>query len=60
MINRIGVGQTFTVCVAAQLVALLGLAIQWRFGASWRRAAEVKRREPKGKQEKAAPDSEGV
>lgn len=60
MISRIGVGKTFTVCVAGQLFALLGLAIQWRFGASWRRAAEVKRHKPKAHQEKAAPDSERV
>ncbi|KAL2128358.1 hypothetical protein VTI74DRAFT_9286 [Chaetomium olivicolor] len=45
MVNAIGVGLAFTVCVAAQLVALLGLAVQWRFGARWRREAERRRRE---------------
>lgn len=42
MVNALGVGLAFTVCVVAQLVALLGLAVQWRFGARWRR--ELKRR----------------
>ncbi|KAI0913708.1 major facilitator superfamily domain-containing protein [Ustulina deusta] len=36
IIGAVGVGWTFTITVAAQLVALLGLAIQWRYGHRWR------------------------
>jgi len=37
MVNAIGVGPAFTVCVAVQIVALLGLTVQRRFGSIWRR-----------------------
>ncbi|KAL3472965.1 putative MFS multidrug transporter [Aspergillus californicus] len=40
MINGIGVGLTFTVCVAVQAVALVGPFLQWRFAGGWRREAE--------------------
>ncbi|KAF4500382.1 multidrug transporter [Fusarium agapanthi] len=43
MINSIGVGLAFTVCVAVQGVAVVSLAVQWKFGAKWRRAAEDER-----------------
>ncbi|KAK6500798.1 hypothetical protein TWF506_003561 [Arthrobotrys conoides] len=43
MINGIGVGPTFSVCAAAQVVGMLGLAIQWKFGAKWRVEAERKK-----------------
>ncbi|KAM0553315.1 hypothetical protein ACHAPJ_007328 [Fusarium lateritium] len=36
MINGIGVGLAFTVCVIVQLLALLGLAVQLRYGGRWR------------------------
>ncbi|KAI0817411.1 major facilitator superfamily domain-containing protein [Xylaria sp. FL0064] len=36
IIDAVGVGWTFTIAVGVQLVALLGLAIQWRFGGGWR------------------------
>ncbi|OLN96291.1 MFS antiporter QDR2-like protein 1 [Colletotrichum chlorophyti] len=36
LINSIGVGWAFTVCVAAQLIALLGAWIQWKFAGDWR------------------------
>lgn len=39
LINRIGTGLAFTVCVGVQVVALAGLAIQWRYGAVWREEA---------------------
>ncbi|KAI0428304.1 MFS general substrate transporter [Xylaria sp. FL1042] len=43
IIDAVGVGWTFTIAVAVQLVALLGLAIQWRFGGKWRvEAAKAK------------------
>ncbi|KAG7289356.1 hypothetical protein NEMBOFW57_005723 [Staphylotrichum longicolle] len=45
LVNAIGVGLAFTVCVAVQVVAMLGLAAQWRFGARWRREAERRRQE---------------
>ncbi|PYH67924.1 putative MFS multidrug transporter [Aspergillus vadensis CBS 113365] len=37
LINSVGVGVAFTICVAAQLLALVGPLIQWRFAAGWRR-----------------------
>jgi multidrug resistance protein len=39
MINGIGVGWAFTVCVATQVLALGLLVVQWKFGARWRREA---------------------
>ncbi|KAF5572852.1 multidrug transporter [Fusarium pseudoanthophilum] len=41
MINSIGVGLAFTVCVAVQGVAVVSLAVQWKFGAKWRREAKI-------------------
>ncbi|KAI8662200.1 hypothetical protein NCS56_01023600 [Fusarium sp. Ph1] len=40
MINGIGVGPAFTVCVAVQVVGLLSLGIQFRYGSKWRRESE--------------------
>lgn len=39
MINGIGVGLTFTICVAVQAIALVGPYVQWKFAGSWRREA---------------------
>ncbi|GKT77553.1 MFS multidrug transporter [Colletotrichum tofieldiae] len=36
MVNGIGVGWAFTVCVAVQLAALLGAGMQWKYAAKWR------------------------
>ncbi|OJD28841.1 mfs multidrug transporter [Diplodia corticola] len=47
MVNGIGVGLAFTVCAIVQGVALLGVAVQWRFGAAWRREAEREKRQEK-------------
>ncbi|KAI8661192.1 hypothetical protein NCS55_00988800 [Fusarium keratoplasticum] len=41
MINGIGVGPAFTVCVAVQVVGLLSLGIQFRYGSKWRRESEL-------------------
>ncbi|KAF5565838.1 quinidine resistance 1 [Fusarium phyllophilum] len=46
MINSLGVGLAFTVCVAVQGVAVVSLAVQWKFGAKWRREAEDERARP--------------
>ncbi|KAJ5092545.1 hypothetical protein NUU61_007415 [Penicillium alfredii] len=43
MINGIGVGLTFTVCVAIQAVALIGPLVQWKFAGVWRREAEKRK-----------------
>lgn len=53
VISAVGIGWTFTIAVAVQLVALSGVAIQWRFGGRWRLEAEeeAKRREA-GRDEK--------
>jgi MFS family permease len=37
MIQGVGVGVAFTICVAAQVLALVGPWVQWRFAARWRR-----------------------
>ncbi|KIX05967.1 uncharacterized protein Z518_03941 [Rhinocladiella mackenziei CBS 650.93] len=49
MVNDIGVGWAFTVCVAAQVVALLGIGVQWRYGGTWRREAEEKKKNEKAR-----------
>ncbi|GAA5231290.1 hypothetical protein GCM10025794_38110 [Massilia kyonggiensis] len=50
MINGVGVGVAFTICVAVQMVALIGPLIQWRFAAGWRRKEreEAAKREGQG------------
>ncbi|KAI0894234.1 MFS general substrate transporter [Annulohypoxylon nitens] len=45
MVNGIGVGLAFTICVVVQAVALLGVAIQWKFAPKWRRETERAERE---------------
>ncbi|EFY85097.1 MFS multidrug transporter, putative [Metarhizium acridum CQMa 102] len=50
MINGVGVGVAFTICVAVQLVALIGPLIQWKFAAKWRKdEKEGKRSEELGR-----------
>ncbi|GAB1205869.1 hypothetical protein APSETT445_004548 [Aspergillus pseudonomiae] len=43
MVNGVGVGVAFTICVAVQLVALIGPFIQWRFAGAWRKQAQDRR-----------------
>jgi hypothetical protein len=43
MIEGIGVGLTFTVCVTVQAVALIGPLVQWRFAGGWRSEAGRKK-----------------
>ncbi|KAI0154980.1 major facilitator superfamily domain-containing protein [Xylariaceae sp. FL1272] len=43
LVNAVGVGWTFTITVAAQLVAGVGLLVQWRYGGKWRREAGQRR-----------------
>lgn len=45
MINGIGVGWAFTVCVIVQLMALSGVFVTWKFAGKWRLEAEQKRSE---------------
>ncbi|KAI0886419.1 MFS general substrate transporter [Annulohypoxylon maeteangense] len=40
MISSIGVGLAFTVCVIVQVIAMLGVVIQWKFAPKWRREVE--------------------
>lgn len=42
MIHGIDVGLAFTVCTIVQAVALLGVAVQWRYAGKWRLEAERK------------------
>ena len=39
MVSGVGVGLAFTICVVVQALALVGVAVQWRFGAKWRSEA---------------------
>lgn len=43
MVNSVGVGWTFTICAGVQVIGLVGFAVQWKFGARWRREAESSR-----------------
>ncbi|KAF2092425.1 MFS general substrate transporter [Rhizodiscina lignyota] len=52
MVNGIGVGLAFTICAIVQVVALLGVAVQWKFGGAWRRDAEKKERQKTADKEK--------
>jgi MFS family permease len=52
MSNGVGVGWAFTICAAVQIVALLGAAVQWRYGGTWRKQAEEKKREQAAKDER--------
>jgi predicted MFS family arabinose efflux permease len=40
MVNKVGVGLAFTICIIVQFVALVGVAVQWKFASAWRIAAE--------------------
>lgn len=45
MVNAIGVGAAFTVCVGVQVGALVGVRVQWRFAGAWRREAEGRKQQ---------------
>lgn len=45
MVNGIGVGLAFTICAIVQAIALLGVAVQWKFGGEWRTQAESRKRD---------------
>ncbi|KAI0872656.1 major facilitator superfamily domain-containing protein [Hypoxylon argillaceum] len=45
IIDAVGVGWTFTIAIAVQLVALVLVAIQWRFGSKWRVDADKAQRQ---------------
>jgi MFS family permease len=44
LINSIGVGRAFTVCVGVQVLAFFGLFVQWSWGGTWREELEEKQR----------------
>ncbi|KAL3487802.1 major facilitator superfamily domain-containing protein [Aspergillus germanicus] len=44
MIQGVGVGVAFTICVAVQILALVGPWVQWRFAGGWRREKREGRR----------------
>ncbi|KAI1372492.1 MFS general substrate transporter [Hypoxylon crocopeplum] len=44
LVNSIGVGLAFTICVIVQAVALIGVAIQWRYGGKWRMEMDQEKR----------------
>lgn len=41
IIHSLGIGWTFTICMFVQITALLGFAMQWKFGSRWRQEAAV-------------------
>lgn len=41
LINAVGVGLTFTICVAVQAIAVIGPLLQWKYAALWRKKAEM-------------------
>jgi multidrug resistance protein len=47
MIEGIGVGWAFMVCVGVQAIALVGFWVQWKFGDGWMKEAENKGRQRK-------------
>jgi multidrug resistance protein len=52
MVNAVETGLAFTICVIVQIVALLGLVVQWRYAGRWRREAEIKRARENGERNK--------
>lgn len=42
MINGVGAGLAFTICVIVQVIALVGVIVTWKFGSRWRMEAEGK------------------
>ncbi|KAI8632499.1 MFS general substrate transporter [Xylariaceae sp. FL1651] len=44
LVGAVGVGWTFTIMVGVQLVALVGVGVQWRFGGKWRLEADKARK----------------
>lgn len=40
LVNAFGAGLAFTICAAVQIVALLGVYVQYKWGSRWRREAE--------------------
>lgn len=55
LVRAVGAGWAFTVCVAAQVAALAGWAVQLRFAGRWR--AEAEERQRKEDEEKERADS---
>ncbi|KAI1176764.1 MFS general substrate transporter [Nemania sp. FL0916] len=45
IISAVGVGFAFTIAIAVQILALGGVAIQWKYGGGWRLDAEKARRQ---------------
>jgi MFS family permease len=39
LVDRVGAGVAFTICAAVQLVAGIGLVLQWRYAGAWRKKA---------------------
>lgn len=40
MVHGVGAGGAFTICIAVQLVSMIGLGVQWRYGGVWRSMKE--------------------
>lgn len=57
MVNGVGAGLAFTICVIVQGVAFSGVVVTWKFGAEWRREVEGKRRAQKMVASGPAPES---
>ncbi|KAI5868117.1 MFS general substrate transporter [Durotheca rogersii] len=44
LINSTGVGLAFTISAIVQVIALLGVAVQWKFAGAWRRETEMQKK----------------
>lgn len=47
MVNGVGAGLAFTICVIVQVFALSGVVVTWKFGPRWRREVEGKKSDRK-------------
>lgn len=45
MVDGVDAGVAFTICVAMQLIAMVGLVVQWKYGGIWRTRKECKEAE---------------
>lgn len=60
MVNGIGVGLAFTICVVLQVVGLLGLAVQLKFAGKWRKEESQNGETQREEQLKAPPNQRKV
>lgn len=53
MLKCVGIGLGFTICTIVQIISMLAVAAQWRYGVGWRREMDRKtRRQAEGAQDR--------